>query len=136
VLGIPFDSVANELVAEGVQKFNDPYERLLDGLAERARQLSAVEAAGPLDAVAVRLRAAALRMTTEAGSGHPTSCLSCADLVAALFSTRCAGTPSVRGAAEMPSKRLGEIRTASCSRRGMRHASCGRCCTRRARSRH
>ncbi|MGH9158997.1 MAG: hypothetical protein ACRD2X_03310 [Vicinamibacteraceae bacterium] len=24
-------------------------------------------------------------MTTEAGSGHPTSCLSCADLVAALF---------------------------------------------------
>ncbi|MFZ3262056.1 MAG: transketolase, partial [Thiobacillus sp.] len=26
-----------------------------------------------------------MRMTTEAGSGHPTSCLSCAEIVAALF---------------------------------------------------
>lgn len=31
------------------------------------------------------LRIDSLRMTTEAGSGHPTSCLSCADLLAALF---------------------------------------------------
>lgn len=31
------------------------------------------------------LRADSLKMTTEAGSGHPTSCLSCADLMAALF---------------------------------------------------
>ena len=31
------------------------------------------------------LRRQVLRMTTEAGSGHPTSCLSCAEIVAALF---------------------------------------------------
>jgi transketolase len=34
---------------------------------------------------AARLREHSLRATTEAGSGHPTSCLSAADLVAALF---------------------------------------------------
>jgi transketolase len=32
-----------------------------------------------------RLRRLVIRMTTEAGSGHPTSCMSCADIVAALF---------------------------------------------------
>jgi transketolase len=35
--------------------------------------------------VARRLRCWSLRMTTAAGSGHPSSCLSCADLVAALL---------------------------------------------------
>lgn len=35
--------------------------------------------------VATRLRRHCIRMTSEAGSGHPTSCLSAADLVAALF---------------------------------------------------
>jgi transketolase len=34
---------------------------------------------------AARLREHSLRATTEAGSGHPTTCLSAADLVAALF---------------------------------------------------
>ncbi len=34
---------------------------------------------------AYQLRKASLEMTTHAGSGHPTSCLSAADLVAALF---------------------------------------------------
>ncbi len=34
---------------------------------------------------ALRLRRRVIEMTTAAGSGHPTSCLSCADLVAALF---------------------------------------------------
>jgi len=38
-----------------------------------------------LRARAARLREHALRATAEAGSGHPTSCLSAADLVAALF---------------------------------------------------
>lgn len=38
-----------------------------------------------LEAAARRLRRQVLRMTTAAGSGHPTSCLSCADIVAALF---------------------------------------------------
>lgn len=35
--------------------------------------------------VARRLRRHSILMTTEAGSGHPTSCLSCADLMAVLF---------------------------------------------------
>src|SRR5215510_13854559 len=39
----------------------------------------------PLRNVATRLRIDAVRATSEAGSGHPTSCCSAADLVAALF---------------------------------------------------
>jgi transketolase len=35
--------------------------------------------------IATRLRIESIRATTEAGSGHPTSCCSAADLVAALF---------------------------------------------------
>src|SRR4026209_2336723 len=35
--------------------------------------------------IATRLRIDSLRSTSEAGSGHPTSCCSAADLVAALF---------------------------------------------------
>lgn len=38
-----------------------------------------------LAGVARLLRRQVLRMTTAAGSGHPTSCLSCAEIVAALF---------------------------------------------------
>ena len=35
--------------------------------------------------VAIRLRINSIRATTEANSGHPTSCCSAADIVAALF---------------------------------------------------
>src|SRR3982074_1171163 len=35
--------------------------------------------------VATELRIASVRATSEAGSGHPTSCMSMADLMAALF---------------------------------------------------
>jgi transketolase len=38
-----------------------------------------------LQAIARRLRVHSLRSTAEAGSGHPTSCLSAADLVSAIF---------------------------------------------------
>ena len=38
-----------------------------------------------LEQVAARLRIASVRATSEAGSGHPSSCCSAADLVAALF---------------------------------------------------
>jgi transketolase len=85
VLEISMDAVADELTAAGVQKFIDPYDRLLAGLAERARGLAAVASSGPLAGVAARLRAWSLKSTTAAGSGHATSCLSAADLVAALF---------------------------------------------------
>jgi len=38
-----------------------------------------------LDDIATRLRIESIRATTAAGSGHPTSCASAADLVAATF---------------------------------------------------
>jgi transketolase len=38
-----------------------------------------------LTKIATRLRILSMQMTSAAGSGHPTSCLSCADIVAALF---------------------------------------------------
>jgi len=38
-----------------------------------------------LEAIAKRLRIHSLRATTEAGSGHPTTCLSAADLTSAIF---------------------------------------------------
>src|SRR5688572_30731926 len=38
-----------------------------------------------LEDVATRLRISSVRATTAAGSGHPTSCASAADLVAATF---------------------------------------------------
>ncbi|MCX7717524.1 MAG: transketolase [Candidatus Sumerlaeaceae bacterium] len=38
-----------------------------------------------LNAVAARLRADSIRSTTEAGSGHPTTCCSCAEIMACLF---------------------------------------------------
>lgn len=40
---------------------------------------------GSLETVARNLRRLVIRMTTQAGSGHPTSCMSCADIIAALF---------------------------------------------------
>lgn len=38
-----------------------------------------------LDKIATILRRDSLEMTTAAGSGHPTSCLSCAEIIASLF---------------------------------------------------
>ena len=35
--------------------------------------------------IATRLRIDSIRSTSEAGSGHPTSCMSAAEIVAALF---------------------------------------------------
>ncbi|MBK5969135.1 MULTISPECIES: transketolase [Thiorhodovibrio] len=50
-----------------------------------------------LSATAARLRAHVLRMTTTAGSGHPTSALSAAELVSALFFQRMRWDPSDPG---------------------------------------
>jgi transketolase len=46
-----------------------------------------------LEDVATRLRVDCIRATTAAGSGHPTSCASAADLVAAIFFTALRVTP-------------------------------------------
>jgi transketolase len=84
-LGVDFQAVTRQLVAEGVEKFIDPYDDLLRDLKRRCTRITRATEAGPLRGVADRLRAQVITSTTEAGSGHPTSCLSCAELVAALF---------------------------------------------------
>ena len=84
-LGIDFASVTSRLVDEGVQKFIDPYEGLLDLLQERRDGIRHSPDPAPLEVMARRLRTQVIDMTTRAGSGHPTSCMSCAELMAALF---------------------------------------------------
>ena len=97
-LEIDFDAITHQLVAEGVQKFIDPYDQLLERLAERIERTQEAQRAAPLVGEASRLRADVLRMTSSAGSGHATSSLSCADLVAALFFHEMRWDPSTAGA--------------------------------------
>ncbi len=84
-LGIDFAQVAAQLENEGVQKFIDPYDALLRALAAKGGTAPQREEARALREVAQSLRRQVVMMTSAAGSGHPSSCLSCADLVAALF---------------------------------------------------
>ena len=76
--------------------------------------------------IATRLRIDSIRATTAAGSGHPTSCCSAADIVAALFFAEMRFDPQAPAATPTT--------TGSCCRRGTPR----RCCTprgpRRARS--
>lgn len=62
----------------------DPAPREGMGIME-ARTKTRTERHDALQAMADRLRLHSLRMTHDAGSGHPTSCLSCAELVSVLF---------------------------------------------------
>ncbi|HYE35355.1 transketolase [Methylocaldum sp.] len=84
-LGIDFSLVTAQLENEGVQKFIDPYDALSESLAHKCQRYSNRHDVGPLQDMARQLRRDIIAMTTEAGSGHPTSSLSCADIVAALF---------------------------------------------------
>ncbi len=84
-LGIDFSQLTAQLESEGVQKFIQPYDALMDTLSDHCRARLNRSGLDELEATARRLRRDVLRMTTAAGSGHPTSCLSCAELVAALF---------------------------------------------------
>ena len=68
--------------------------------------------------VATRLRIDSIRSTSEAGSGHPTSCCSAADLVAALFFAEMRFDPKDPAA----SRRA----IASCCRRATPRRSCTR----------
>jgi transketolase len=84
-LGIDFDLVTRQLENEGIQKFIDPYDALLDLIEhKRVRHLRRLDA-NSVGVMAQKLRRQVIRMTTAAGSGHPTSCMSCAEIVAALF---------------------------------------------------
>jgi transketolase len=84
-LGIDFAQVTAQLESEGVQKFIEPYDSLLNTLADVCQKYIARRDTEPLRAMARKLRRDIIAMTTEAGSGHPTSSLSCADIVTALF---------------------------------------------------
>lgn len=100
-LGIDFDAITQNLIGEGVQKFIDPYDELLARLEKRCSLISRGEEAGYLAGTADRLRAEVIRMTTAAGSGHPTSCLSCAEIVGALFFREMRWDPHAPGARDM-----------------------------------
>ena len=83
--GIVMEEVTARLVDEGIQKFIEPYDALLDHLSDQLHELETREQTHDLERMAQKLRADVIRMTTQAGSGHPTSCMSAAELVAALF---------------------------------------------------
>jgi len=83
-LGIDFKLVTAQLENEGVQKFIDPYDALLEKLADKCQKYSNRHGIASLKEMARQLRRDSIIMTTEAGSGHPTSSMSCADIVAAL----------------------------------------------------
>ncbi len=80
-----FDLVTAQLEDEGIEKFIDPFDRVMHELATKQLRALAFPELNHLRSVARRLRRLVIRMTTEAGSGHPTSCMSCADIIAALF---------------------------------------------------
>ncbi|BBL76278.1 transketolase [Methylomagnum ishizawai] len=84
-LGIDFAQLTAQLENEGVQKFIKPHDALLDTLADRCRQYLNRSGLEDLRTMARKLRREVIAMTTAAGSGHPTSCLSCAEIVTALF---------------------------------------------------
>ena len=84
-LGIDYGLLTEQLLNEGIQKFIDPYDALLDTLASYGRPRRNLQTVSALAQTAKRLRRMVLRMTNAAGSGHPTSCLSCAEIVTALF---------------------------------------------------
>ncbi len=83
--GIEFTAVTARLEDEAIQKFVDPFDALTRSLAEKGECFAARRDIKALETMARKLRRLVIRMTTAAGSGHPTSCMSCADLVAALF---------------------------------------------------
>lgn len=62
------------------------------------KSLSPGELRSGLAALANKLRRRVIRMTTAAGSGHPTSCMSCADIVTALFFHEMRWDPAAPGA--------------------------------------
>ena len=83
-LDIDFTEVAKQLEDDGIQKFNEPFDAVMAELREKCEPYQRAELE-PLRRVARKLRRMVIEMTTAAGSGHPTSCMSCAEIIAALF---------------------------------------------------
>lgn len=84
-LGIDLHLVTAQLENEGIQKFIDAYDALLALIGEKRDRYRLAGDTQPLELMARKLRREVIAMTTAAGSGHPTSCMSCADIVAALY---------------------------------------------------
>jgi transketolase len=84
-VGIDLARVAAQLEDEGIRKFVTPYDALTRDLEAAVARGRAAGDVRPLESVARRLRRDSVEMTTAAGSGHPTSCLSVAEIMAALF---------------------------------------------------
>src|SRR5262249_838428 len=84
-LGVGFDLVTAQLENDGIEKFIEPFDALMKQIEAKRRRAAASPDLEPLKPAARKLRRLVIRMTTQAGSGHPTSCMSCADIVAALF---------------------------------------------------
>jgi transketolase len=83
--GIDMQLVTGQLLNEGIQKFIEPYDALLDAINTKCGNCESQFHAAALEQMARKLRREIIRMTTEAGSGHATSSLSCADIMSALF---------------------------------------------------
>lgn len=83
--GVDLETLCRQLVNEGVQKFVDPYLEVLSAIQRKADLARRADTARQIRGEADRLRGLVLRMTTEAGSGHPSSCLSSAELMSALM---------------------------------------------------
>jgi transketolase len=84
-IGIDFRLVTEQLLNEGIQKFIEPYDALMKMLSAKYQDGLNRTDAKRLEDMARKLRRIVIRMTTAAGSGHPTSCMSCAEIVSALF---------------------------------------------------
>jgi len=84
-LGIDFRLVTEQLLNEGIQKFIEPYDALIKMISAKRPEDRNLDETRKLEDMARKLREIVIRMTTAAGSGHPTTCMSCAEIVSALF---------------------------------------------------
>lgn len=87
-LGVRLGQVTDQLENEGIRKFIEPYDALLQTIEKKRSHFAANGSVEALARAAQQLRRDVIRMTTAAGSGHPTSCMSAAEIVAALFFER------------------------------------------------
>ncbi len=84
-LGIDLKHVTDQLEIEGVEKFIAPYDAMLAEIGRKRARYTEAGDVQPLENMARKLRREVIRMTTAAGSGHPISCMSAAEIVAALY---------------------------------------------------
>src|SRR5262249_39507284 len=80
-VGIDLKEVTDQLENEGIQKFIEAHGALKLNLEAKRSQFEQLPDRGPLATMARKLRREVIRMTTAAGSGHPTSCMSAAEIM-------------------------------------------------------